>query len=115
MPEVRKVPVGSEGTTLSIALLGPDEGRRRIMTGALSLHEGLKVREFTSYPPKLEEVSQALAMQYDVVLLDVDSDADFASSLAEALSRTGRTVVMAYSAQADMKMAVRFMRVGVRE
>ena len=115
MPDVQKVPVGPEGTTLSIALLGPDEPRRRILANALAIHEGLRVREFTSYPPRLDELPQALAQQYEVILLDVDSNPDFAYSFAEALCATGRTYVMAYSSQADMKLAVRFMRIGVRE
>ena len=66
-------------------------------------------------PPRLEDVPLALAQQYEVVILDVDSNPDFAYSFAEALCATGRTYVMAYSAQADMKIAVRFMRAGVRE
>lgn len=115
MPDVRKVPVGPEGTTITVALLGPDEQRRRVIASALGIHEGLRVKEFSSYPPRLEELPQALAQQYDVIILDVDSNTDFACALAEALSATGRTYVMAYSGQADMKLALRLMRVGVRE
>jgi pilus assembly protein CpaE len=63
----------------------------------------------------LEELPQALAQHYEVIIVDVDSDTDFAYKLIEALSATGRAYVMAYSAQADMKLAVRFMRAGVRD
>src|ERR1700733_12409917 len=115
MQEVKKVPIGPEGTTLTVAVLGPDEKRRKVMASALSTHEGLRVKEFSSYPPKLEELPQALAQHYEVIIVDVDSDTDFAYKLIEALSATGRAYVMAYSAQADMKLAVRFMRAGVRD
>ncbi len=115
MQEVKKVPIGPEGTTLTVAVLGPDEQRRKVVASALSGHEGLRVKEFSSYPPKLEDLPQALAQHYEVIIVDVDSDTDFAYKLIEALSATGRAYVMAYSAQADMKLAVRFMRAGVRD
>jgi pilus assembly protein CpaE len=115
MQDVKKVPIGPEGTTLTVAVLGPDEQRRKVIASALFGHEGLRVREFSSYPPKLEDLPQALAQHYEVIIVDVDSDTDFAYKLIEALSATGRTYVMAYSAQADMKLAVRFMRAGVRD
>src|SRR5579862_5973701 len=115
MQEVKKVPIGPEGTALTVAVLGPDEQRRKIVAGALAAHDGLRVKEFSSYPPKLEDLPQALAQHYEVIIVDVDSDTDFAYKLIEALSATGRAYVMAYSAQADMKLAVRFMRAGVRD
>jgi pilus assembly protein CpaE len=115
MQEVKKVPIGPEGTTLTVAVLGPDEQRRKIVAGALAAHDGLRVKEFSSYPPKLEDLPQALAQHYEVIIVDVDSDTDFAYKLIDALCATGRAYVMAYSAQADMKLAVRFMRAGVRD
>jgi pilus assembly protein CpaE len=115
MQDVKKVPIGPEGTTLTVAILGPDEQRRKVMASALFGHEGLRVKEFTSYPPKLEELPQALAQHYEVIIVDVDSNTDYAYALIDALCATGRAYVMAYSAQADMKLAVRFMRAGVRD
>jgi pilus assembly protein CpaE len=115
MQDVKKVPIGPEGTTLTVAILGPDEQRRKIMASALFGHEGLRVKEFTSYPPKLEDLPQALAQHYEVIIVDVDSNTDYAYALIDALCATGRAYVMAYSAQADMKLAVRFMRAGVRD
>jgi pilus assembly protein CpaE len=48
-------------------------------------------------------------------MVDVDCDPDFAFDLVEALCAGGRAYVMAYSAKADMKAAVHFMRAGIRE
>lgn len=115
MPDPPKVPVGPDGTTLNVAILGPDEHRRGVIAGALTGHKGLKFREFASYPPRLEDLPQALAQQYQVIIVDIDSNPDYAYKLVETLCASGRTYVMTYSAQADTKMAVRFMRTGVRE
>jgi pilus assembly protein CpaE len=115
MPDAPKVPVGPDGTTLNVALLGPDEHRRGVLAGALTGHQGIRYKEFASYPPRLVDLPQALSQQYQVIIVDIDSNPDYAYKLIESLCATGRTYVMAYSAQADTKTAVRFMRAGVRE
>jgi pilus assembly protein CpaE len=56
-----------------------------------------------------------LAQAYEIVIIDVDSEPDYAFALVESLCASGRTYVMAYTANADMKRAVQFMRAGVRE
>jgi len=115
MPDDRKVPVGAEGSTINVALLGPDEHRRGVLAGALAGHEGLRYKEFASYPPRLDDLPSALAMQYQIIVVDIDSDPEYALKLIGALSSNGRAYIMAYTANADMKTAVRFMRAGVRE
>jgi pilus assembly protein CpaE len=115
MTDVPKVPVGPDGTTLNVALLGPDEHRRGVLAGALTGHKGIRFKEFASYPPRLVDLPQALSQQYQVIVVDIDSNPDYALKLIEGLCTSGQTYVMAYSAQADTKTAVRFMRAGVRE
>jgi pilus assembly protein CpaE len=102
-------------TNLNVALLGPDEQRRKVVASAVSKHPGLKLHEFSSFPPRLEDLPQRLAQAYEVVIIDVDSEPDYAFALVESLCASGRAYVMAYSANADMKRAVQFMRAGVRE
>ncbi len=102
-------------TTLAVALLGPDEQRRKVVAGALTMRPGLQLHEFSSFPPRLEDLPKMLAQVYEVVVIDVDSEPDYALALVESLCASGRTYVMAYSAKADMKRAVHFMRAGVRE
>src|ERR1700722_2554219 len=104
-----------DGTTLSVALLGPDEERRKVVAAAVSKRPGLKLHEFSSFPPRLEDLPQMLAQAYEIVIIDVDSEPDYAFALVESLCASGRTYVMAYTANADMKRAVQFMRAGVRE
>jgi len=102
-------------THLNVALLGPDEQRRKVVASAVSKHPGLKLHEFSSFPPRLDDLPQRLAQAYEVVIIDVDSEPDYAFALVESLCASGRAYVMAYTANADMKRAVQFMRAGVRE
>jgi len=104
-----------ERVSLSVALIGPDEQRRRTMAEALSGRPGVSVREYVSFPRDLDDLPQLLEQRYDVVVVDADSDPDFAVQLASSLSAGGRAYVMAYSADPDVRLAIRFMRAGVRE
>jgi len=115
MSQAPRDSVIQDETTLNVAILGPDEQRRRVVASAISKRPGLKIHEFSSFPPRLEDLPQMLAQAYEVVIIDVDSEPDYAFALVESLCASGRTYVMAYTASADMKRAVQFMRAGVRE
>jgi pilus assembly protein CpaE len=115
MPDVLKVPPGPDGGVLNVALLGPDEHRRGVVAAALRTHPKIRFKEFATYPPRLGDLPQALSVQYQAIIVDVDSDPEYAHKLIVALCASGRTYVMAYSAQADAKAVVRYMHAGVRE
>ena len=106
-------PIQDEAT-LTIALFGPDEERRKMVAGTLSGQNGVQFTEFPSFPAPLEDLPKTL-LNFDVVMIDVDCDPNYAFDLVESICASGRTYVMAYSAKADMKAAVHFMRAGVRE
>jgi pilus assembly protein CpaE len=74
----------------------------------------VRVTELALFPANLEDVQKTMN-PYDVIMVDVDCDPDLAFHLVEALCPGGRAYVMAYSEQADMKTALRFMRAGIRE
>ena len=99
---------------MTVALLGPDEGRRKMVAGTLSGLKGVRLREYSSFPARLEDLPNTL-QNLDVVMIDVDCDPNYAFDLVESICANGRTYVMAYSAKADMKAAVHFMRAGIRE
>lgn len=101
--------------SLSVALIGPDEKRRKAMAEALSGRPGVAVQEYVAFPRDLEDLPKLLEEHYDVVVVDADSDPDFAVQLAESLSARGKTYVMAFSSDPDVRLAIRFMRAGVRE
>lgn len=103
------------GGGLSIALIGPDEDRRREVSGALSCYQGGRVREFLSFPPDLDLLQEMLQQRYDVVIIDLDSNPDYALRVVETICAAGDATVMVYSARVDLDMALRSMRAGARE
>ena len=72
--------IGSDA--LSIALIGPDGLRRKEAATALLKCEGTEVREYAAYPASLDEVPRLLEQRNDVIIIDLDSDPEFALELA---------------------------------
>ena len=102
-------------SVLSIALIGPDEDRRRAFMNVLSGRQSTEIQEFTSYPTNLDDVPQTIGNRFDVVIIDADSDPDFVFDLVARICSTSPACVMCYSGESDVKQAVRFMRAGARE
>ncbi|HUB00897.1 MAG TPA: AAA family ATPase [Terracidiphilus sp.] len=100
---------------LSIALIGPDMQRRAAVYSSLSVNQSSGIREFTSYPPRHDDIAKMLEQHYDAVVVDLDSDPEYALELVENLCGQGVATVMVYSAQASPEMLVRCMRAGARE
>jgi pilus assembly protein CpaE len=114
---------------LSIALMGPDPGRRNSIIEAVnpaksgsdlrSLHpsrpSGIFIREISAYPPDSESLTRILEQDYDVIIIDLDSDSELALSAVKTISSHGCTTVMVYSAKSDVELVVRSMRAGARE
>jgi pilus assembly protein CpaE len=106
-------------SSLNVALVGPDELRRKAVAGALNggLSAGLdwQVREFSSYPYNLSDVPTISERGYDVAIIDLDSDPERALDLVEHIHATGAAIAMVYSEHADPELLVRCMRAGARE
>jgi pilus assembly protein CpaE len=102
-------------SALSIALIGPNEDRRRAFMNVLSGRQSTEIQEFNSYPSNLDNVPQTIGDRFDVVIIDADSDPDFVYDLVSRICSTSASSVMCYSAESDVKQAVRFMRAGARE
>jgi len=100
---------------LSIALIGPSEERRAAAVAALTGSSGNELREFPSYPPGPDEVARLLEQQYDIVVIDLDSDPEYALELVENISSSGVITVMVYSEKTDSDLLMRCMRAGARE
>jgi pilus assembly protein CpaE len=101
-------------SVLSIALIGPDEDRRRAFLNVLSGRQSTDIEELNSYP-SLDALQQTLGNRYDVIIVDADCDPDYVFDLVSRLGTTTSACVMCYSAESDVKQAVRFMRAGARE
>jgi len=103
------------GDMLSIALIGPDEDRRKAAAAALAGCQGGEIREFSSYPPSLDDVPKLLEQHYDVIIIDLDSHPEYALELVESICAKGAATVMVYSMKADSELLVHCMRAGARE
>jgi pilus assembly protein CpaE len=99
---------------LTIALIGPEQQRRGAVAMALSGLQAGMTREFSSYP-ELDEVPKIMQDHYDVVIVDLDSNPEYALDLIEAICARGSATVMVYSAHLDSELLVRCMRAGARE
>jgi pilus assembly protein CpaE len=100
---------------LSIALIGPDEERRKAAASALAECQGAEVREFSAYPPSLDDLPRLLEQRYDVIIVDLDSNSEYALELVESICANGTVTVMVYSSKTDPDLLVRCMRAGARE
>jgi pilus assembly protein CpaE len=100
---------------LTVTLIGPDESRRKAVAAALADCNVGAMREFTSYPTNLEELPEMLAKHYDVILVDLDSDPEYALDVVEAIYGSGAAMVMVYSEKTDRELVVSSMRAGARE
>jgi pilus assembly protein CpaE len=99
---------------LSVAVIGPEERRRSAVVRALTEADARVSRQFSSYP-ELDDVPKLLAADYDVIIVELDSNPEHALDLVENLCGNSSVTVMVYSAQSNPEMLVRCMRAGARE
>jgi len=99
---------------LSVALIGPADTRRRPIAAALAGVPGSTVKEFAHYP-EIDDVPKLVEADYDVILMELDSDPEYALELVESICATSSGTVMVYSEQMNPDMLVRCMRAGARE
>ena len=99
---------------MSVALIGPEEQRRKAVASALAGSQANVMQEFPSYP-ELDDVPQLLEAGFDVIIVDLDSDPEYALELVENICGSSSITVMVYSTQADSELLVRCMRAGARE
>jgi len=99
---------------LSVALIGPEEKRRRAVASAIAGSQAKVTREFVAYP-ELDDVPQVLESGYEVIIVDLDSDPEHALELVENICGNSSVTVMVYSSHNDPELLVRCMRAGARE
>ena len=115
MSDVKQMADSPDRGALSVALVGPNEERRKAAAAVLTARHDLRLSEFSSFAAGIDRLLQSLGQQFDVIMVDADSDPAYAFELVEKASAGGLAYVMAYSAQTDVKLAIRFMRAGARE
>lgn len=142
MPALLQIPDAPDAGVLSIALIGPSEQHRKTIGAALAWchigmeargpqlldssdsgeghgarrqhnHAGVNIREFASYPPNdLDDVPKALGRDYDLVIIELDTDPILALGMVKSICGLGLAAVMVYSAKPDLEMAIGSMRAG---
>ena len=102
---------------LTIALIGPQDDARNELARALVVGGAVEVHAFSSYPPSLEEAPGLLMESHNLVIIELDSDPEFAIKLVECVVAAGpaTATVMVYSSKADADLMLRCMRAGARE
>jgi pilus assembly protein CpaE len=100
---------------MTVAVISPNEARREAAINALGECRGVQIREFISYPPGIENVARMLGNNFDVVVVDLDSDPEYAVDLVRSICSVGQATVIVYSSQADPDLLIRCMRAGSRE
>ena len=108
-------PLFTDTSDLYIAVISPDAQRRNAALRALGECHAGKIQEFLSYPSDLENAPRTLNREFDIVLVDLDTNPKLALDLVETISVRGLAIAMVYSAQADSGLLLRAMRVGARE
>ncbi|MGA7107474.1 MAG: AAA family ATPase [Terracidiphilus sp.] len=100
---------------LSIALIGPNENRRRIVANALAGSGGSTVKEFPAYPSKSNDVPRMMEQNFDVFIIDLDGDQRYALELVEEIAANPAVTVMVFSMNNDPNLLMSCMRAGARE
>jgi pilus assembly protein CpaE len=99
---------------LSVALIGPEQqGRNAVAKAVLGFRAGA-VREFSSYP-ELDDLPRILKPEFDVIIIELDTNPEHALDLVEHICGHTSATVMVYSAHTDSELLVRCMRAGARE
>lgn len=99
---------------LSVALIGPTESRRKPIASALAALHGSMIKEYSQYP-EIDDVPKLLEQEYDVIVIELDPDPEYALELVESICSSSGVTVMVYSEQVNPDMLVRCMRAGARE
>jgi pilus assembly protein CpaE len=100
---------------LLIALIGPNENRRRIVANALAGIGGSSVKEFPGYPSKTNDVPRLMEQNFDVFIIDLDGDQRYALELVEEIAANPAATVMVFSMSNDPNVLMQCMRAGARE
>jgi pilus assembly protein CpaE len=102
-------------TNVSVALIAPDEERRRQIAQTISGTQARIVRELSEYPAG-HALSRLVQSDCDVIIVDLDSGIGPGVELIKAIcGRNGLVTVMACSSGYEADVVVQSMRAGARE
>jgi len=100
---------------LSVAIVSPSEHHRNAAINGLDRYPDVRIREYITYPPGNEAVAGLLKQQFSVVIVDLDSDPEYALELVHNICIDGSTNVIVISEKPRPELLMRCMRAGARE
>ncbi len=106
---------GIQADPLSVALIGPDAARRMEAAAMVAGCAVGEIRQFSAYPQPRDVRAELIDPQFDVVVIDLESDPECALDLIENICGNSSATVMVYTSQTDSDLVVRCMRAGARE
>lgn len=115
MSAFSQVPDTFAADVLSVALIGPDARRRRMIASEAAGWGDGRIQEFSFYPSVFNELPKMLTENFDVVIVDLESDPQQALEIVERICSNTSATVMVYSAEIDPGLVVRSMQAGARE
>lgn len=99
---------------LSVGVVGPDDIRRNEVVFALRGPQCAEAQQIAHYP-EMATMTRLIEMNYDVVIVDLDSNPELALDVVENVCAAGQSIVMVYSVGASSELMIRCMRAGARE
>lgn len=114
IPGSSKDPDALGSKVLFVGLIGPEESRRKNIANALVELRGSVTQEYSTYPD-VDDVPRIIEANYDVVIVELDTNPEHALDLVEGICSGSSATVMVYSEQVLPEMLVRCMRAGARE
>lgn len=104
--------LGASG--LSVVVIGPNEQSREAVVRSMAGPLCGVARQLPFYP-EVDQIPKLLEMNYDVLVVDLDSNPEYALEVVETLCASGSLTVMVYSSGSDPDLMIRSMRAGARE
>jgi pilus assembly protein CpaE len=95
-------------------VVGPDDRRRDVIANA-AIGPWCSQPQHISYYPENGRLAELSSANHDVVIVDLDSDPQYALAVVEQVSALSSSTVMVYSVSADSDQMIRAMRSGARE
>jgi pilus assembly protein CpaE len=100
---------------LNVAVIGPDERRRDAVAACLAGSPGGAVARQLPFYPELDQIPKLIELNYDVLIVDLDSNPEYALEVVENICAGSTSTVMVYSTGSDSELMIRCMRSGARE
>jgi len=115
MSDLKLFPNSISTSALSIAVICPDFEPRNAALATLHLCHNGPIEEFNAFPENLNDLPRELGREFDVILVGLDNNPEYAINLVERICALGLATTMVFSERTDSDTLLRCMRAGSRE